>query len=170
MLSLALRKRTSRPGGLALLVSLLARMGVGGYFIVFAWRKIAANPDEFVKAIRGYELMPVAATNAMGFTLPWIELAAGLLLVLGVWRREAAVIVGGLLIMFIAALLAAIARGLEIDCGCASAESSSNLPRVVARNVGLLFLLGVDAYLWRRAAKSAASAEPPDPNGATDPA
>lgn len=170
MLSMVLCKPANRPGGASLIISLLARLSVGGYFVVFAWLKIAANPDEFVKAVRGYELMPVALTNAMGYTLPWVELAAGLLLVLGVWRREAAAIVGGLLIMFIAALLSAIARGLEIDCGCAASGSSSNLPQVVARNVGLLCLLGVDAYFWHRAAKSPPPAEPADPAVATDPA
>ena len=50
--------------------------------------------------------------------LPVFEIALGVLLLLGIFLRPAAVISIGLLTVFIIAIISAWARGLSIDCGC----------------------------------------------------
>jgi hypothetical protein len=50
-----------------------------------------------------------------------VELIAGLLLVVGVWRREAAATIAVLLVVFLAAAGSVIARGIDVEnCGCTS--------------------------------------------------
>jgi uncharacterized membrane protein YphA (DoxX/SURF4 family) len=50
--------------------------------------------------------------------LPWIEVLAGLALVLNFAPRAGSVILGVMLVVFIAAILSAMARDLDIACGC----------------------------------------------------
>ena len=56
--------------------------------------------------------------SILGVTLPWIEIGAGLLLILGVAVRQTAIFSGFLMLIFIIAIAQAWARGLSIDCGC----------------------------------------------------
>jgi uncharacterized membrane protein YphA (DoxX/SURF4 family) len=90
----------------------------------------ATGPAEFARVIYRYQVIgpnntlrpPVA--NVFAVTLPWIELVAGLLLIAGVWRREAALLCGLLLVVFIAAVGSTLWRGIDIqNCGCFSLAS-----------------------------------------------
>lgn len=63
-------------------------------------------------------LLPVAATNLLAMTIPWVELVAGLALLLGVHPRAGAVVYTALLLVFTAGIVAAMARGLSFECGC----------------------------------------------------
>ena len=74
--------------------------------------------------IYNYRLAPGAFVNALALVMPWVELLAGLALILGVWRREAAALAGLLLLVFIAAIGANLARGRAVDCGCFDVHSA----------------------------------------------
>ena len=50
--------------------------------------------------------------------LPWLEIVLGLLLLAGIATRAVAVAAAGLLLVFVAGVTQAWARGLSIDCGC----------------------------------------------------
>jgi putative oxidoreductase len=50
--------------------------------------------------------------------LPWVEVASGLCLVVGLKRRSCLVILSGLLASFLVIILITMIRGLKIDCGC----------------------------------------------------
>jgi uncharacterized membrane protein YphA (DoxX/SURF4 family) len=54
----------------------------------------------------------------VGLTLPWVELAAGLLLVLGLFRRAAALVAAVMLAGFILLVAVTMVRGLDLSCGC----------------------------------------------------
>jgi uncharacterized membrane protein YphA (DoxX/SURF4 family) len=80
---------------------------------------------------------------AAGYGLPVLEVAVGLMLVLGVHVRLAAVVSAGLLVMFMVGVGSAWARGLTIDCGCFGgggtvAAGETRYGSEVARDVGLL--------------------------------
>jgi uncharacterized membrane protein YphA (DoxX/SURF4 family) len=126
-----------------------ARALVGGLFLVSAYGKIVA-PQRFAEEIRAYELLPVIGTNLLAYTLPWVELLAGLLLVICVWRREARAIIAALLVVFTFAKAYTFARGLDIDCGCGGGVEVLRYiydsPQGILTNLVLLALLGVD---WR---------------------
>ena len=64
-------------------------------------------------------MLPAALARLVGWGLPFVEIALGLLLIVGPAHpdrgdRSAA----GLMVVFIAAVASAAARGLSIDCGC----------------------------------------------------
>lgn len=89
-----------------------------------------SGPSEFARVIYRYQVigpnatLPPQVPNLFAVTLPWIELLAGLLLILGVWRREAALLCGLLLLSFVLAVGSTLWRGIDIqNCGCFSLGS-----------------------------------------------
>ena len=97
-------------------IGLLARLGLGGVLLYAGYLK-AFTPDKSMMAVRAYELLPIWLANAFGIILPWLEMGAGLLLIVGVAVRYAAIFGAGLMVAFIIAIPQAWARGLSIDCG-----------------------------------------------------
>jgi len=84
----------------------------------------------------------------VAITLPWIELLAGGLLVVGIWKRASAWVITAMMVVFLAAIGWALAHGYDIRCGC--------FGTVDARKVGLtalaedFMLLAMAAWLaWR---------------------
>ena len=107
------------------------------------------DPPAFAHMIYNYKLAPGWAINALAITLPWVELLAGLALILGVWKREAAALIGLMLLAFIAAVGINLARGHAIDCGCfdvrdagkTEAQRLADMRWVIARDVGMLLMV-----------------------------
>ena len=98
-------------------IGLLVRLGLGGVLLYAGYLK-AFTPDKSMMAVRAYELLPIWLANAFGIILPWLEMGAGLLLIVGVAVRYAAIFGAVLMVAFIIAIAQAWARGLSIDCGC----------------------------------------------------
>lgn len=96
---------------------LLARLILGGVLFAAGWLKLF-TPAKSQMAVRAYEVLPISLANFLGIILPWLEVAVGLLLILGIAIRICSVIGGGLMALFIVAIAQAWARGLSIDCGC----------------------------------------------------
>jgi putative oxidoreductase len=69
-------------------------------------------------SIDAYALLPAWAVVSAALTMPGIELALGLALLVGVQVRPAALLANLLMLAFIAAIGSAMRRGLELDCGC----------------------------------------------------
>ncbi len=127
-------------------IGLVARLVTGGVWIVAGALKLP-DPTESVRAVRAYDLLPEAVVPTVGHLLPVLEVVVGLLLVLGVVTRAAAVVSSLLFVAFIIGISAAWARGLQIDCGCFGgggfdADATSKYPWEIARDVGLLALSG----------------------------
>ena len=72
-------------------LTIRVQIGLGAIFLVAALPKIA-DPPSFAHMIYNYRLVPGALVNAMALVMPWVEILAGLALILGVWRREAAAV------------------------------------------------------------------------------
>ena len=98
-------------------IGLLARLILGGTLIAAGYLKFD-ELDKSQMAVRAYELLPVSLANFLGITLPFFELAIGLLLVLGAATRITAGLSAILMIAFMIGISQAWARGLSIDCGC----------------------------------------------------
>ncbi len=125
------------------------QIALGAVFVVAALPKIA-DPPAFAHMIYNYRLLPGALVNVLALVLPWVELLAGLTLILGVWKKEAAVVAAVLLLVFIVAIGINLARGHAVDCGCFDVSSAgksrdellAEMKWVLLRDVGLLLLAG----------------------------
>ena len=95
----------------------IARLILGGVLIAAGWLK-AFNTADAENAVRAYQVLPLPVADFVGITLPWIEIALGILLILGVATRIAAIAGGAIMVIFIIAIAQAGLRGLSIDCGC----------------------------------------------------
>jgi len=98
-------------------VGTVVRLGLAAVWLVSGGIK-AADPDQTYVAVKAYDVLPAPGVAAVAGALPWFELALGLLLLLGVGTRLVAVISAAVLLLFIAGVSQAWARGLHIDCGC----------------------------------------------------
>ncbi len=123
-------------------VGLLARVVTGGVWVVAGALKLP-DPAASVRAVRAYDLLPEAVVPTVGHLLPVVEVVIGLLLLLGLLTRPAAVVSSLLFVAFIVGISAAWARGMSIDCGCFGgggfdADAREKYPWEIARDVGLL--------------------------------
>lgn len=98
-------------------LTLIARLILGGVLLAAGALKIG-NLQKSAMAVRAYELLPVSLANFLGYTLPWVEIGVGLLLITGVLVRISGLIGAVTMLAFIVAIGQAWARGLSIDCGC----------------------------------------------------
>ena len=98
-------------------VGTVARLGLAAVFLVSGVLK-AVDPDATYVAVRAYDVLPKAGVALVAGILPWLEIVLGLLLLAGLATRVVAVASAGLLVVFIAGVVQAWARGLSIDCGC----------------------------------------------------
>lgn len=127
------------------LLSLTVRLFLGFLFIAAAIDKIAL-PDEFAKNVANYHIPPFALTNFVALTLPWIEFAAGLLMIFGIRVKANSLVISLMLIMFVILIASAMIRGFNIQCGCfsqggaAATEASTVGWKKIFEDMGLLVL------------------------------
>jgi uncharacterized membrane protein YphA (DoxX/SURF4 family) len=132
----------------------IARILVGGLFLLAGAMKIG-DPLHFAQEIQAYRMVPDEVTNVMAFLLPWLEVFAGALLVIGIWRGEARLVIFGMLVVFTAAKVWAEIKGLRISCGCFGSllgplEKSLSGVNGIVLNVFLMGLLVADFICSRR--------------------
>ena len=130
------------------------QVALGVIFVWASYHKIV-DPPKFAKDIYNYKVTPGGLVNMVAIYLPWLELVAGILLIVGVLDRGATLLVGGMLIVFIAALGFNYLRGHPIDCACFVAagtkekttdEMLSEMVVRIVQDVGMLLMVGY--VLW----------------------
>ena len=125
-------------------IGTLARLGLAAVFLISGVLK-AVDPDATYVAVRAYDVLPRAGVALVAGVLPWLEIALGLLLLAGVATRAVAAVGTGLMLVFIAGVTQAWARGLLIDCGCfggggAVAPDQTAYGRELLRDAGFLLM------------------------------
>jgi uncharacterized membrane protein YphA (DoxX/SURF4 family) len=103
--------------GILDVIGTLARLGLAAVWLVSGGLK-AVDPDQTYVAVRAYDVLPTVGVEIVAALLPWVELALGALLLAGIGTRVVAVLSAALLLVFVAGVTQAWARGLSIDCGC----------------------------------------------------
>lgn len=98
-------------------VGTLARLGLAAVWL-FSGVPKALDPDQTYVAVRAYDVLPPLGVELVAGVLPWLEITLGVLLLLGLGTRAVAVASAALLVVFVAGVVSAWARGLSIDCGC----------------------------------------------------
>jgi uncharacterized membrane protein YphA (DoxX/SURF4 family) len=132
-------------------LTLIARLILGGVLITAGALKIG-NLQKSAMAVRAYEILPVQLANLLGYTLPWVEIGVGLLLITGAAVKISGLIGAITMLTFIIAISQAWARGLSIDCGCFGGGGAINPEDTryiseIIRDLGL-FLLGIYLYFY----------------------
>jgi uncharacterized membrane protein YphA (DoxX/SURF4 family) len=129
----------------------LARLILGAVLLVAGALKVPNLPKSAM-AVRAYEMLPIPIANFLGYTLPWIEIGLGLLLIVGVAVKISGALGALTMLAFIIAIAQAWARGLSIDCGCFGGggtidpEDTKYLSEII-RDIGLMGL-GIFLYLY----------------------
>ncbi|CAM3248702.1 hypothetical protein CKJ85_11660 [Corynebacterium sp. NML 150383] len=113
------------------------------FFMAYVWIK-AAIPKigavlDVTQTIAAYEIFTRDWSYLLAHIIGPLELAGGLLLLLGIKLRPAGWVSIGVLSLFIIGMLSAWQRGLIIDCGCfdpnTEGTEGTNLLATVGRDV-----------------------------------
>ena len=127
-------------------VGTLVRLGLATVWLISGGIKVS-DPNQTYIAVQAYDLLPHGVVSVVAAAVPFLELALGVLLLVGLGTRLVAVISALVLVAFIGAVAQSWARGLSIDCGCFGgggqvAPGQTRYPQEIARDVGFLLLAG----------------------------
>ena len=128
-------------------LTIRVQIALGAIFVVAAWPKII-DPPSFAHMIYNYRIVPGALINISALVMPWVELLAGLCLILGIWVRPARWVITAMLVAFIVAISINLLRGNAIDCGCFDVSAAGKTYEekirdmwiVVIRDLGMLLM------------------------------
>lgn len=110
---------------------------VAAVFLAAAIPKVA-DPAAFAEAIGNYHLLPDVLVGPSAVALPVIELVAAIALLTGVHARGGALLALAMLIVFVIAESQALARGIDLECGCfGEAVQRQVSGETIAQNVAL---------------------------------
>ncbi len=123
-------------------VSTVLRLALSAVFLWAGAAKIGDLPAS-VRAVRAFELLPELLARPVGYGLPVLEIAVGLLLLGGLLTRYAAALSALLMVTFLIGIVGAWSRGLAIDCGCFGGggptdPSNTQYPLEVVRDLAIL--------------------------------
>jgi uncharacterized membrane protein YphA (DoxX/SURF4 family) len=117
-------------------LTLISRLVLGGIFFLAGLAKLGV-PDALTASINSYGMpLPDWLVQALALSLPTLEIVAGLWLIVGLFTRLAAAASGGLLLVFLIALIQATLRGLSPDCGCFSGPAGNPMGLALLHALG----------------------------------
>jgi len=120
-----------------------SRYVLGLVFIYASIEKIAF-PGEFTAIIKEYRLIPEQYAPVVAYILPWLEIALGILLIAGLFIKESAAVISGLLLVFMISLIMKSRDGFVDNCGCFGiAAGSQKLIPLLARDMALMIMAAV---------------------------
>jgi putative oxidoreductase len=122
-----------------------------GALFVYAGALKALDPVRFAMDIDNYKILPWSMAVGLAFYLPWLEILCGCALIFRRLYRGGLSILLLSILVFIAATIAAKARGLDITCGCfGHASQHWSFPQHMA--IDLAILAGLVALWFARKA------------------
>lgn len=131
----------------------VCRLVLGGLFVFAGYTKLR-NPLLFEMAVDTYRLLPSAGVIAVAWSLPWLEVFLGILLLVG-WKISymasfTALLLGG----FLVTMGITYHRGIEANCGCFGFGERIS-PLTLGRDT-ILFAMAVflAGYSWWRRSKA----------------
>jgi uncharacterized membrane protein YphA (DoxX/SURF4 family) len=132
------------------IVSLVARVIVGGVLIYSGLSKAVAPSAEFAAAMAAYHILPTSVIPALALIWPWFELLVGTYIFFGFYTRLFAGVAVGMFVMFIAILGSALARHIDPgSCGCFGFGLSLSVQKGIFLDLGFCLLSALLMYLSR---------------------
>lgn len=100
-------------------IFLALRILTGGVFVYSGYSHLMAADYSLIGVILSYKIVGLKAAAWIAAVLPWTEFIAGVFLILGLWLRQALLVLQGLSAVFMIAILSTLLRGVPLkDCGC----------------------------------------------------
>lgn len=99
------------------LILMLARIGLG-VTLVLAGISKATGRLKFEQSLYNFGLVPVAAVRPMSFVIPATELTLGVILIIGLFARWAAIAAGFLIAAFSVGIVLNLVENRRVECGC----------------------------------------------------
>ena len=125
---------------------LIARVMLGAWFLYSGGLKIfGTDLDRFTRDIANYQMVKPPLDAIAAYSVPWLEVIAGLCLLLGILRRGAILTIAGLVVVFSISIGWAWFHKLDITCGCHGGDAPIQYWAKVAEFLGYFILLG---WLW----------------------
>jgi len=127
-------------------------VGLGAVFALAGVLKVL-DPATFTIDIDHYQILPWSLSVLLALYLPWLELIAAAALFRKEWRTAALLLMFALSILFLAGMISAASRGLNIACGCFG-TGNGHLGVAILRDLGIMAaigfcLLSCPHRLWR---------------------
>jgi uncharacterized membrane protein YphA (DoxX/SURF4 family) len=142
------------PQSKAQILALIARVMLGAWFLYSGGLKIfGTGLDRFTRDIANYQMVKPPLDAIAAYSVPWLEVIAGLCLLLGTLRRGAILTIAGLVVVFSISIGWAWFHKLDITCGCHGGDAPIQYWAKVAEFLGYFILLG---WLWRMETRRAA--------------
>jgi uncharacterized membrane protein YphA (DoxX/SURF4 family) len=121
----------------------VCQVAIGVLFAVAALSKLG-DVKSFSAEVHNFRIVPIATENLVAITLPWIELVAAVALIVGIRARAGGLLVTAMLVAFTVGIIAAMIRGLDIECGCFGTADAQHVGVLkVLENLGMLALAAV---------------------------
>jgi uncharacterized membrane protein YphA (DoxX/SURF4 family) len=132
-------------------ISLAMRLFLAAMWINYSIGKLG-SPDQNVQNVRDFKILPESLVTPFGYAQPWIELAFGVLLILGLGTRVIAAFSALLLLTYVGGIISLGARGIAINCGCGGvggvvAKGHTRYTLDVIRDV--VFMIPAAWLLWK---------------------
>ena len=134
-------KRTMKSLLTNKILILLIRIFLGGIFIVASGDKFS-DVQAFTNSIVQYRIISPALAPWFATILPALELLCGLCLIIGLYPRGCTLLTTTMLVAFTLLVVSAMARHLDISCGCFTQDPNVNKIgyQKITENIGLMVL------------------------------
>ncbi|MDR0843541.1 MAG: DoxX family membrane protein [Acidobacteriota bacterium] len=109
----------------------------------------------FAQSISGYQLVPENLVVPIAIWFPWVELALGVLLLVGWKIRYVAAASTALLLFFTAIMSITYLRGIDANCGCFNFTDKISPLSILRDNIILIpaLYLALEPLFWRKLRK-----------------
>ena len=122
-----------------------------GVLFLYAGALKLMHPDALFTDIQSYDLVSYRVAYLGAYGLPALEIVSALGLFFRCFRREAALVLAVLTMIFIIALTTAWVRGIDISCGCFGKPGAiTNYPLLVGRDVLIIICCGFVLFRYTR--------------------
>jgi uncharacterized membrane protein YphA (DoxX/SURF4 family) len=152
----------SSPFNLRRAIIWIGRLVLAGIFIYAGYAKLTLGMHPrpplgvaltyFQLQVASYEILPPTAVYYVAHTLPFAEIALGVLLLVGWQLRVWATLVSLVMVGFFIAVVRSYALGMQINCGCFATPEPLTIKTVIRDGalVALALLMTVFAFMEAR--------------------